>query len=84
MTSPTVPAMCFVVGNIMKQIPQVPNWTIPVALPFVGAFLAVAMNAWNPNHAFTGFMEGASAVGFNELASRTIKATLTKPESEQK
>jgi|LauGreDrversion4_2_1035121.scaffolds.fasta_scaffold01485_9 hypothetical protein len=78
MTSPTVPAMCFVVGNILKQIPQVPNWTIPVVLPFAGAILAVAMNAWNPNYAFTGFMEGASAVGFNELASRTIKATLTK------
>lgn len=70
--------MCYVVGNIMKQIPQVPNWTIPVTLPFVGAAISVILNGLNPNQAFSGFMEGASAVGFNELATRTISATLNK------
>lgn len=78
MNPPTVPAMCYVVGNIMKQIPQVPNWTIPVALPFVGAMLSVVLHGWNPAWAMTGFMDGASAVGLNELATRTIGATLTK------
>lgn len=76
MTSTTVPSLCFVVGNIMKQIPQVPNWTIPVVVPIVGSIISMSMYGFTPPNGFTGFMEGASAVGFNELTSRTIKATL--------
>lgn len=78
MTSPTVPAMCFVVGNILKQIPQVPNWTIPVVLPFAGAVFSVMLNGWNPAYIFEGMIAGAAAVGGNEASSRLIKATLNK------
>ena len=32
-----IAGVCVMVGRMLKSIPSIPDWTIPLVLPFVGA-----------------------------------------------
>lgn len=55
-----------VVGRMVKGIPHVPNWLIPLILPSVGAVLFPAWQGWGVEGALQGFLAGAGAVWGNQ------------------
>lgn len=69
-------------GWVLKLIPKVPNWLIPVALPFAGAFIwpqigdysPIVMKAKTPGllMGLYGFGLGWVAVGANQFVRQII------------
>jgi hypothetical protein len=57
---------CNIVGMMLKAIPYTPDWTIPLALPIVGAVSMGAMSGWNMRSIITGLTAGWAAVGAHQ------------------
>lgn len=55
-----------VVGLALKDAPAIPNWTIPLVLPLVGAVTVCMISGWTGHSFVSGFIAGAGAVGFNQ------------------
>jgi len=56
-----------VIGFIVKQIPGIPNWTIPAALTLVGAVGAMAILGWTVSAALRGIIAAGLAVFGNQF-----------------
>jgi hypothetical protein len=50
----------------MKEIPQIPDWAIPLVLPFVGAAAACLLEPPSGPVAIKGFLAGGNAVWMNQ------------------
>jgi len=75
-------AALYVVGIIMKAVPRIPNWTIPIAVCLLGAFCFPYMGEASPYvkaaqvpylaMMLIGFLIGAVAVGIKQVFKQTI------------
>ena len=68
-----ISGVCVIVGRTMKGIPQIPDWAIPLVLPFVGAGAACLLEPPSGPVAIKGFLAGGNAVWMNQ-AFRQSKA----------
>ena len=71
-------------GKVIKCIPKVPNWIIPIVLPIVGAILYRSIGTAFPLpwiaevhspgvvYAVMGFVLGSAAVGFHQAWQQWI------------
>jgi len=61
-----------VIGFIVKQIPGIPNWTIPAALTLVGALGAMAILGWTVSAALRGVIAAGLAVYGNQFWKQIV------------
>ncbi len=61
-----IAGVCVMVGRGMKEIPQIPDWAIPLVLPFVGAATACLLEPPSGPVAIKGFLAGGNAVWMNQ------------------
>lgn len=61
-----ISGVCVIVGRTMKGIPQIPDWAIPLVLPFVGAVAACLLESPSGPVAIKGFLAGGNAVWMNQ------------------
>jgi len=61
-----IAGVCVMVGRALKGIPSIPDWTIPLVLPFVGAGAACLMEPPSGPVAIKGFLAGGNAVWMNQ------------------
>jgi len=73
----TAAAVCNVCGSAIRGMPSVPNWIIPVVLPFIGAVSVCLMSGWSGRSFVSGFISGTGAVGLNQ-AFRQVGVELDK------
>jgi len=67
----TISVALYVIGMIVKKIPHIPNWLIPIILTVLGVFAAgFSMNGgFNINN----ICQGVFAAGAAVLTNQTIK-----------
>jgi hypothetical protein len=69
---------CNIVGGMLKALPFTPDWTIPLALPIVGAVAMCAVSGFSGRNVITGLACGWAAVGahqaLRQLNGRGIQA----------
>ncbi len=56
-----------VLGKFLKSIPQVPDWTIPLALLVPGVLGTMAMAGWTVDGAIQGILVTGVAVYGNQI-----------------
>ena len=61
-----IAGVCVMVGRALKGVPAIPDWTIPLVLPFIGAAAACLMEAPSGPVAIKGFLAGGNAVWMNQ------------------
>jgi hypothetical protein len=61
-----IASVCVMVGRMLKSVPAIPDWTIPIILPFVGAGAACLMEPPSGPVAIKGFLAGGNAVWMNQ------------------
>lgn len=61
-----IAGVCVMVGRALKGVPSIPDWTIPLVLPFVGAAAACLMEPASGPVAIKGFLAGGNAVWMNQ------------------
>ncbi len=61
-----IAGVCVMVGRMLKSVPQIPDWTIPLALPLVGAAAACLLEPPSGPVAIKGFLAGGNAVWMNQ------------------
>jgi len=61
-----------VIGFIVKQIPGIPNWTIPAALTLVGTVGAMAILGWTVSAALKGIIAAGLAVYGNQFWKQIV------------
>jgi hypothetical protein len=69
-----IPAL-LVIGQIIKNIPNVPNWTIPLALLVIGVPAGMALAGWTVDGAIQGILVTGAAVYGNQLWKQVSGAT---------
>lgn len=57
---------CNIVGGMLKALPFTPDWTIPLALPIVGAAGMCAVSGFSGRNIITGLACGWAAVGAHQ------------------
>lgn len=68
-----VVAACWVIGYILKQTPQVPNWTIIYIVTAVAIVFVILMLGLSVESVVQGILVGAVAVFGNQLVKQTKK-----------
>ncbi|BFH60759.1 phage holin family protein [Paenibacillus azoreducens] len=68
-----VVALCWVIGYVLKQTPNVPDWTIVYAVTIVAVVVTVWMLGFGPEALIQGVLAGAFAVYGNQLLKQTTK-----------
>lgn len=71
--------LCNIVGFMLKELPFTPNWTIPIALPIVGAGGVCAMSGVSMRNVITGLACGWAAVGANQALRQLNGRGIDKP-----
>jgi hypothetical protein len=61
-----IPAL-IIIGQIIKNIPNIPDWTIPVALLVVGVPGGMALAGWTVDGAIQGILVTGAAVYGNQI-----------------
>jgi hypothetical protein len=61
-----IPAL-LIIGQIIKQIPNVPNWIIPLALLIPGVIGAGALGGWTVDSIIQGVLVSGAAVYGNQI-----------------
>ncbi len=69
-----IPAL-IIIGQIIKNIPNVPNWTIPLALLVPGVIGTMAIVGWDVPGAVQGILVTGAAVYGNQLWKQVSGAT---------
>lgn len=67
-----IPALA-VLGAILKAIPAVPNWAIPLILLVPGVIGAMMLLGWNVRGAIQGVLATGMAVYGNQLCKQITK-----------
>ncbi|MPN32836.1 hypothetical protein SDC9_180317 [bioreactor metagenome] len=68
-----IPAL-WILGTIIKAIPFIPDWTIPLILLAAGVPAAMAIIGWNVDGAIQGVLVTGAAVYGNQLVKQLSKA----------
>ncbi len=66
-----ISAVLYVLGLFIKQIPKIPNWTIPFILTFIGIAFGWTIEGF-PQGIIQGILCAGAAVLANELITKTI------------
>lgn len=66
----------YVIGYIIKKIPGIPDWLIPIALLIIAIPLAMALAGWNVD----GAIQGILVAGVTVLANQMYKQINYKTE----
>ena len=61
-----IPAL-LVLGQIIKNIPNIPNWVIPLVLLVPGVIATMAIAGWTPEGAVQGILVTGAAVYGNQI-----------------
>jgi ABC-type uncharacterized transport system permease subunit len=69
--SAPIPALLLGLGAVLKRIPWVPDYLIPLILLVMGGLIHGAMFKWDMNQIIVGCSLGLSAVGLNQLFRQT-------------
>ena len=69
-----IPAL-IIVGQIIKNIPNIPNWIIPLALLVPGVLGTMALAGWNVPGAVQGILVTGAAVYGNQIWKQVIAAS---------
>lgn len=72
-----VVAACWVIGYILKQTPQVPDWTIIYIVTAVAIVFVILMLGLSVESVVQGILVGAVAVFGNQLVKQTKKGACT-------
>ena len=72
-----IPALIFI-GWCIKQIPKVPNWTIPFVLIFLGVAAAGFILGWTVDSAVQGVLCAGAAVLGNQAVKQAGNAVRTE------
>lgn len=65
----------YVIGMVIKKIPNIPNWLIPIALLIIAVPLAMALAGWNIEGAIQGILVAGVTVFANQLYKQTYVKT---------
>ncbi|MFX3631838.1 MAG: phage holin family protein [Candidatus Pristimantibacillus sp.] len=65
-----VVAACWVIGFILKQTPQVPNWIIVYVVTAAGILIVTVMLGFNAESVLQGLLCGAVAVYGHQLVKQ--------------
>jgi hypothetical protein len=68
-----IPAL-WILGTIIKAIPFIPNWAIPLILLVAGVPAAMAIIGWNVDGAIQGVLVTGAAVYGNQIVKQISKA----------
>lgn len=66
----TAAGVCNVLGVALKGSPAIPNWSIPLILPVIGAVTVCAISGWSGRNIIAGIMAGGGAVGAHQAAAQ--------------
>jgi hypothetical protein len=66
----TAAGVCNILGAALKGAPSIPNWTIPLILPVIGALTLCAISGWNGRNFIAGIMAGGGAVGAHQAVTK--------------
>ncbi len=69
-----IPAL-WIVGKVIKEIPNVPNWIIPFALLVIGIPASMALVGWTVDGAIQGILVTGVAVYGNQIVKQIGEAT---------
>jgi hypothetical protein len=72
---------CNIVGGMLKALPFTPDWTIPLALPIVGAVAMCAVSGFSGRNVITGLACGWAAVGAHQALRQLNGRGIDKPSS---
>ncbi|QCT03275.1 hypothetical protein E6C60_2563 [Paenibacillus algicola] len=67
-----VVAACWVIGYVLKQTPNVPNWSIIYIVVMVAIILTIGLIGWSVESVIQGILAGAFAV-FGHQAVKQAK-----------
>jgi hypothetical protein len=70
-------AVLLVLGKIIKTIPGIPNWVIPIVLMVPGVIGTMAIYGWTGANAIQGILAVAVAVYGNQLYKQLLEGTDT-------
>ena len=76
-----------IIGQVIKQIPKVKDWTIPIILAFIGVALSILIlgfkNGFTGQIILNGLIQGILATGMAVYVYQlTIQATKKRKEEE--
>ena len=69
-----IPAL-WIIGKVIKEIPNIPNWIIPFALLIVGVPASMALVGWTVDGAIQGILVTGVAVYGNQIIKQIGEAT---------
>ncbi len=75
-----IPAL-IVVGKIIKEIPNVPNWVIPFALLVLGIVAANSVLGWGVEATIQGALVAGAAVFGNQAWKQGTEAIIGKEQN---
>lgn len=70
-------AVLLVLGKIIKTIPGIPNWVIPIVLMVPGVIGTMAIYGWTGANAIQGILAVAVAVYGNQIYKQLLEGTDT-------
>ncbi|MCX8129791.1 MAG: phage holin family protein [Clostridia bacterium] len=65
----------WVIGYIIKSIPNIANWIIPIVVIVLGAILGLVVVSQDVNGVIQGILAGAASVGLNQVKRQAEKQT---------
>lgn len=68
-----IPAL-WIIGKIIKEIPNIPNWIIPFALLIIGVPASMALIGWTIDGAIQGILVTGVAVYGNQIVKQISEA----------
>lgn len=63
----------WVIGYIIKSIPHVANWVIPIIVTILGAVGGLVVVSFDVNGLIQGILAGAASVGLNQVKRQVEK-----------
>ncbi|GAB6931567.1 hypothetical protein JCM10914A_55640 [Paenibacillus sp. JCM 10914] len=69
-----VVAVCWVIGYILKQTPNIPNWSIVYIVLVIAIVLTIGLLGWSVESVIQGILCGAFAVFGHQAVKQTAKA----------
>ena len=64
----------YIIGVLIKKIPNIPDWIIPIVLTVIAVLAAMAITGWDIN----GVIQGILVAGVTVLTNQVYKQTAVK------
>lgn len=65
---------CWIIGYVVKQTPQIPDWSIVYIVTLIAIVIVVAMQGFDVDAVLQGVLCGAVAVYGNQIIKQVKKA----------